>query len=163
MSAAFRSTLWRRWALSLGVWLALGGQLDATGAAMGSTLDEESRPIEPSASTIEAEASGVESEPATTESAGDGDREPVSFLDWEFATGDWLGLRDDVIGLGTTYGRLSDRAGFSESFELAVEAFYKIQITPYLYIQPVFHYIVNPGGDGARNALAATFRIHIDL
>lgn len=55
---------------------------------------------------------------------------------------------DDKLGLYATLADLSDEtaAGFDKD-ELAIEAFYRLQITPAIYVQPGVQYIVNPSGD----------------
>lgn len=53
---------------------------------------------------------------------------------------------EDIFGLGATWARLSDQAGFSENHETVVEMFYKIHLTPWLSLKPDLQYIINPSG-----------------
>jgi porin len=69
---------------------------------------------------------------------------------------------DDAVGVGISRAALSGarNAGFDKSYELAVETFVKIQITPWLSAKPDVQYIVNPSGDrNIRNAVAAGTRL----
>ncbi|MEM6553327.1 MAG: carbohydrate porin [Planctomycetota bacterium] len=73
----------------------------------------------------------------------------------------------DQIGLYAALAVLSDEpaAGFDDD-ELALEAFYRLQLTPALYIQPGLHYIINPSGNPtlappADNALVGVCRVGI--
>jgi len=63
-------------------------------------------------------------------------------------TGAISGRDADVLGIGPTWIRVSDQpgAGFSARGELALEAFYKIQLTPWLSVKPDFQYMRTPGG-----------------
>jgi porin len=95
----------------------------------------------------------------------------VSAIEHHIAGGvAWTGLfpkRDaDVLGLGATCALLSrDRGtGFDERAEVAVESFYKIQITPFFSVEPDVQYIINPGGIAARgNALFAMLRMSVEF
>jgi len=81
-------------------------------------------------------------------------------------TGALPGRDRDVIGLGATRVRFTDQpaAGFEKSSELAVEAFYKLQITPWLSITPDWQYIRSLGGvGGQKNALVGTVRVAVDV
>lgn len=79
----------------------------------------------------------------------------------------WVGLipeRDsDVVGLMASYAALSDEpgAGFTDDTELAVELFYKAQITPWLSLKPDIQYIANPGGAGLDDAWVTTLRLEL--
>jgi porin len=81
----------------------------------------------------------------------------------------WAGGIDgrdkDVVGLMASYVHFSDvarAAGSStEDYELAVELFYNIGLTPWLSLKPDLQYIVNPGGAGLDDALVGTLRIEI--
>ncbi|MEM1446672.1 MAG: carbohydrate porin [Planctomycetota bacterium] len=55
---------------------------------------------------------------------------------------------DDKLGVYASLAVLSDEAaaGFDRD-ELAIETFYRLQITPAAYLQPGLQYIVNPSGD----------------
>lgn len=78
----------------------------------------------------------------------------------------WTGLfrsrPKDVTGLGAQCGFPSPEAGFTRSYELAVETFYKVQLTPWLFIQPDLQYIVNAGARYP-NALVGTIRAKISF
>ena len=79
----------------------------------------------------------------------------------------------DVMGVGVTWAGLTDdaNAGFTTSSETAVEVFYKISVTPWLFVQPDLQYIFNPGGNsagsgvsgvsGVRDAVVGTLRVGI--
>lgn len=72
------------------------------------------------------------------------------------------GRDDDILGVMASYVHFSNAAQsagtFSEDYELAVEAFYKVALTPWVSIKPDLQYIVNPGGNGAEDALVITVR-----
>jgi carbohydrate-selective porin OprB len=81
-------------------------------------------------------------------------------------TGPIPSRQTDVLGLGTTYVRLSDEpgAGFDQRDELAVEMFYKLQVLKWLSVKLDFQYVHNPGGlREIRDALVATLRVQADL
>jgi porin len=72
------------------------------------------------------------------------------------------GRDDDALGLGISRAALSSarNAGFDKRYELAVETFLKIQITPWLSAKPDVQYIVNPSGDrNIRSAVVAGTRL----
>jgi len=69
----------------------------------------------------------------------------------------------DVLGLGASYAHFSSRSGLAEDYELEIETFYKLQITPWFNIQPDLQYIINPGGTGLSNACVATIRVELDF
>lgn len=82
----------------------------------------------------------------------------------------WTGAlptRDhDSFGLGINTALLSqeDGAGVDRRAETSVELFYKIQVMPWLYVQPDVQYIVNPGGvSDNQDALLATVRLMVNL
>ena len=79
----------------------------------------------------------------------------------------WVGAlpgRDsDVAGFGITTLLLRDGPEFSDGNETAYELFYKIQLTPYLSIQPDLQYVSNPGGNGASDAIVGTIRLSVDF
>ncbi len=71
---------------------------------------------------------------------------------------------DDVLGVGVGQGSLSGSAGFSASHETAVEAYYSIQITPWLNVTPSVQYIANPGGDrDVDDAVVGGIRLQISF
>jgi porin len=98
------------------------------------------------------------------------DRNGVPFY---FDTGfDYKGLipgRDkDVAGIGFSYTNLSrdlrddDGEPFAAHHESILEATYKIQVKDWLYVQPDFQYIFNPGGDGTlSDAVVAGIRFNV--
>jgi porin len=75
----------------------------------------------------------------------------------------WTGLLDgrdaDVVGLGATWVHFSADAGFPGDGELAIETFYRLQLTPWFSVKPDLQYIVNPSGGAADDALVATLRL----
>jgi porin len=51
---------------------------------------------------------------------------------------------------------------FSEDYELAIEAFHRVQLTPWIALKPDVQYIVNPGGDAdLTDAVVGTLRIEV--
>jgi porin len=72
---------------------------------------------------------------------------------------------DDALGVGANYARLSnDAPGLTATFELAIELFYRIQVTPFLSIKPDLQYIINPGGiHGQGDALVGTVRLQVEF
>ncbi|EIC30058.1 MULTISPECIES: carbohydrate porin [Methylomicrobium] len=66
---------------------------------------------------------------------------------------------DDVLGLGVTVGINGDKyeralksaGGSVKDAEIALELTYRAQITPWLSLQPVLQYYINPGTDPALN------------
>jgi carbohydrate-selective porin OprB len=81
-------------------------------------------------------------------------------------TGAIPGRNADAIGFGATHVKFTSRpeAGFEKSSELALETFYKIQVTPWLSIAPDVQYIRTPGGAASPgHALAGTVRVTVDL
>ena len=68
---------------------------------------------------------------------------------------------NDTLGAGFTYARLSPDAGagFKDSYEMSIETFYGLQVTPNVLIKPDFQYIIHPGGVGENDALVATLRV----
>lgn len=69
----------------------------------------------------------------------------------------------DTTGVYATWVNTSQAAGspFTED-ELALELYYKIQVTGFLSIKPDVQYIVNPGGNGAtENAVVGALRMQV--
>ena len=67
----------------------------------------------------------------------------------------------DVTGIAVARAIISRRAQdlTGLTHETAIEFFHKVQLTPFLAIQPDIQYIFNPGGDSkTRDALAAGIR-----
>jgi porin len=94
----------------------------------------------------------------------------VNLIDWQSGSGlAWTGpiptvaRAADILGIGATYAHFSRHADLSDDGELAIELFYKIQITTWCDIQPDVQYIVHPGGDGKPDAVVGTVRVEIDF
>ena len=68
---------------------------------------------------------------------------------------------DDITGIGVTHVIFSDL--MAETDETTLEMFYKAPLSPWTTIQPDLQYISNPGGAGARDALAIGLRFEIVL
>jgi len=68
--------------------------------------------------------------------------------------------QNDVFGLGVSSVEFSDATGspFIASRETAYEIFYKGPVTSWLTLQGDLQQIENPGGQGAADALVASFR-----
>lgn len=93
----------------------------------------------------------------------------ISVIDQHVGVGlQWTGpiptnsRASDVLGAGASCVHLSNQAGLSRDYELAIEAFYKLQFTPWLSLQPDLQFIVNPGG-GTHDALVGTVRAELDF
>jgi porin len=82
----------------------------------------------------------------------------------------WTGLissrPNDVAGLGAgvlCFSR-TPGTGLDEDSETTVETFYRVQISPWLYVQPDLQYVHNPGGTSSQHdALAGTIQAMIDF
>lgn len=75
------------------------------------------------------------------------------------------GREGDSAGLYASFADLSDdpAAPFAEN-ETALDAYYRLQITPNAALQPELQYIINPSGDPALDdALVLGLRLHIAL
>lgn len=72
------------------------------------------------------------------------------------------GRDDDVFGVGLSYVRFAGGAGLDHDGELATEAFYKFQLTPWVSVKPDLQYIHNPAA-GRSDALVATVRAVVDF
>ncbi|MBN2583587.1 MAG: carbohydrate porin [Planctomycetes bacterium] len=61
------------------------------------------------------------------------------------------GRDSDVAAVGFATGRLTNSPGegFTSSHETVLEAYYNVEVTPWLSISPNVQYIANPGGDEA--------------
>jgi len=73
------------------------------------------------------------------------------------------GRRSDSAGVYISYADLSDdpAAGF-EKDEIAIDAYYRVQATPAVFVQPELQYIFNPSGDpGIDDAVVAGVRLGI--
>jgi porin len=94
----------------------------------------------------------------------------VALMDEHIGTGfQWTGpiplssRSGDVLGIGPTWVQLSNQSTTVDRYELAIEGFYKLRITPWFDVQPDLQYIINPGGTGRPNALVMTVRVEIDF
>jgi porin len=79
------------------------------------------------------------------------------------ARGAFEGRADDSAGVYLSFVDLSDEpaAGFAED-EFAVEAYYRVQLTPAVFVQPALQYIVDPSGDPAvDDALVGGLRVGV--
>ena len=68
----------------------------------------------------------------------------------------------DVFGAGPSFVHFSNQAVRSRDYELAIEGFYKLQLTPWFNIQPDLQYILNPDGNN-RDAMVGTVRAELDF
>jgi len=53
---------------------------------------------------------------------------------------------DDVVAFGVAQGRLTRSAGFTETHETVMEAYYNAALTGWLNVSPSIQYVINPGG-----------------
>ena len=76
--------------------------------------------------------------------------------------GIFSGRNEDIVGAGITDLIFSERLKRTEgkTSESAIEAFYKVRATPFMWFQPDFQYIVRPGGNG-RDAVTGGMRFQI--
>ncbi|MDR3555618.1 MAG: carbohydrate porin [Syntrophobacteraceae bacterium] len=78
----------------------------------------------------------------------------------------WQGLcdcrPDDTVGVSPQYAYLSPGAGLPYTYELALEAFYKLQVTRWATLRPDLQYIVHPGGKYP-DALVGTIGVRLDF
>ncbi len=94
----------------------------------------------------------------------------VALMDQQIGTGlQWIGSlplnsrSTDVAGVGPTWVRFSNESPTIDSYELAIEGFYKCRLTPWFNVQPDLQFIINPGGTGKSNALVMTLRAELDF
>ena len=74
--------------------------------------------------------------------------------------------KDDVICFGAAYGKFSDKLGdpvSRGSYEVILEANYKVQINRFMYVQPDFQYVINPGGGKYSDAFVIGMQFGINL
>lgn len=79
--------------------------------------------------------------------------------------GTFAGRDDDSAGLYLSLADLSDKsgAGFDRD-ELAMDLYYRAQITPAVFVQPEVQYIINPSGDrSVDNAFVLGLRVGIEF
>jgi len=72
------------------------------------------------------------------------------------------GRDDDVLAVAVARGRLTDEpgAGFTAKYETVMEAYYSIQVAPWLVVSPHIQYVADPGGiDGVPNAVIMGVRL----
>ena len=72
------------------------------------------------------------------------------------------GRDDDVLAVAVARGRLTDEpgAGFTAKYETIMEAYYGIQVAPWLVVSPHIQYVADPGGiDGVPNAVIMGVRV----
>ncbi len=78
----------------------------------------------------------------------------------------WTGLLsarpNDVVGFTPQYAHLSSQAGLPHSYELAMETFYRFQMTRWATIMADLQYIINPGGQYP-DALVGTLRLNLNF
>ncbi|MCL5098515.1 MAG: carbohydrate porin [Candidatus Omnitrophica bacterium] len=75
-------------------------------------------------------------------------------------TGLFPGRSADIAGFSPQYAHVSPPAGLPHSFELALEGFYRLQLTPWATLMPDLQYIIHPGGQYP-NALVGTIRLTV--
>jgi porin len=76
----------------------------------------------------------------------------------------WTGLfssrPEDIIGFSPQCANLSPQAGLTYSYELTLEAFYRLKIWRGAAFLPDLQYIIHPGGQYP-NALVGTLRMEL--
>ncbi len=78
------------------------------------------------------------------------------------ATGLIPGRPNDVQGIGANWVQFGDQPNLPYSYELSVEAFYKLQLTPWLSAKPDVQYIRHPGGTFS-DAVVLTLRMQMNF
>lgn len=81
------------------------------------------------------------------------------------AQGTFAGRDDDATGVYFSWVDLSDdpNSGYPED-ECVLEAFYKLQVTPWCFVKPDIQYVWNPGGaSDVDNALVGGIRFQISF
>ena len=79
--------------------------------------------------------------------------------------GPFDGRGEDQLGLGMTYARVSEKyrkLNKADNFESIVEATYKMQVRPWLVLQPVVQCVFNPNMD-ARLKNAWVFSLRTEM
>jgi len=97
--------------------------------------------------------------------AGD-DVNPVRIF-WS-AGGQYQGLiprrDDDVVAVGWAQGRLDKAAGFTESHETVMEAYYNAAVTGWFNVTPSVQYVIHPGGmEAVKDAVVLGVRIQMSF
>jgi len=68
----------------------------------------------------------------------------------------------DVLAVGLARGRLTDEpgAGFTAKYETVMEAYYAVQVAPWLTVSPHLQYVADPGEiDEVPNAVILSVRV----
>lgn len=91
----------------------------------------------------------------------------ITVIDWHAGGGlAWTGplaaRPEDVTGFTPQYAHISSQAALPHAYELALEWFYKAQITPWAALQPDLQFIEHPGGRYPA-ALVGTLRLAVDF
>jgi porin len=91
----------------------------------------------------------------------------INAIDWHIgggftSTGLISSRPGDVMGFSPQYAHISRETALPHSYELAMEAFYKLRITHWATLMPDLQYIINPGGQYP-NALVGTIRLMLNL
>ena len=68
---------------------------------------------------------------------------------------------DDLLGAGVAHLIFSNRLP-GQTYETAIELFYKAQLSPWAMVQPDLQYIARPNGDG-RDAFVFGLRFEVVL
>jgi len=69
---------------------------------------------------------------------------------------------DDVIAFGAAQGRLTKAAGFTETSETVMEAYYNAAVTGWLNVSPSVQCVVNPGGTNTvKDAVVVGVRVQM--
>ncbi len=73
--------------------------------------------------------------------------------------------KDDVVVLGAAYGKFSEKLTTSErgSYEIALEANYKLQINRFMFLQPNLQYILNVKGGQYPDAIVLGMQYGINF
>jgi porin len=94
-------------------------------------------------------------------------QQSINPIDWHIgggivSTGLLAARPNDVVGFGSQYAHISGEAGLPQSYELAMEVFYKFQIIRWAALMPDLQYIVHPGGQYP-DALVGTLRLMVNF
>ena len=69
---------------------------------------------------------------------------------------------DDVVGFGMARGGLTKSAGFTETNETVMEAYYNAPVTGWLSVSPSVQYVIHPGGvNTVKDAVIFGLRVQI--
>ncbi|MEM0914246.1 MAG: carbohydrate porin [Planctomycetota bacterium] len=77
--------------------------------------------------------------------------------------GPWAGRSGDSLGVYASLADLSDASGAGfDGDETAIDAYYRVQLTPAAFVQPELQYVVNPSGDSrADDAFIGSVRVGV--